>query len=666
MSPPLAASAVRAEAHPAPAAPERRDLASLLILSGRADAREVQRAQALAQRSDAVLRDVLLAHRIGSPEAVLEAEAQVWGTATADLDERPPDFRLIAEHDPAALLRAGCVPWRRVAGITVFACARPERFARFVEGLPEGTGPSHMVIASEAAVVAAIETLDRDRLTYRAETLTDASDSCRAMHPARSAPTIGLMLGGLGLWALISPTALLAAASGWAVVTLAALSGVRLAAAALHLRAGVLRRRRPALTGPEPTLARLPVVSILVPLLREEAIAERLVRRLRRIDYPLELLDICLVVEADDAVTRRTLERSNLPPSMRVIEVPAGSVRTKPRAMNYALARARGSIIGVWDAEDMPAPDQIRQVVRRFAARGPETACLQGRLDYYNSRHNLIARLFTIEYAAWFRVFLPGIERMGLPVPLGGTTLFLRREAIEAVGGWDAHNVTEDADLGLRLARRGYRTEVIETVTLEEANSRALPWIRQRSRWLKGYALTWAVHMRSPLALWRDLGTRGFLGVQVLFLATLSQFALAPLLYLFAAASFGMPHPLAGILPPEALMGLAGFFVAAQLADWAVAACAVSGPRHRHLLPFVPLLALYYVMATLAVWKALAEVALKPFYWDKTEHGAFHGAEIERHDSTGAATVTAAPDRSWSQARDPGSVPAPARARRRP
>ena len=657
-----ASAAVRAEVHQAPAKPARADLASILVLSGRADAREVQRAQALAQRSDAVLRDVLLAHGIASPEAVLEAEAEVWGTAVVDLDARPPDARLLAEHDPAELLRAGCVPWRRVAGLTIFASARPERFARLAGALPGAAGPCHMVLASEEAVAATIETLDRTRLTHRAETLTDARDSARAMHPARSAPLIGMVLGGLGLWALVSPSGLLAAASGWAVLTLAAITLLRAAAAGLHLRDALRRRRNPALTGPEPTLARLPVVSILVPLLREEAIAERLLRRLRRVDYPSELLDICLVVEEDDAVTRRTLTRSALPASMRVIRVPMGSVRTKPRAMNYALARARGSIVGVWDAEDMPAPDQIRQVVRRFAARGPEVACLQGRLDYYNARHNPIARLFTIEYAAWFRVFLPGIERMGLPVPLGGTTLFLRREAIEAVGGWDAHNVTEDADLGLRLARRGYRTEVIETVTLEEANSRPWPWIKQRSRWFKGYALTWAVHMRNPAALWRDLGPRGFLGVQVLFLATLSQFALAPLLYLFAGSLFGLPHPLAGVLPPAALTGLAGFFVAAQVVDWGVAACAVSGPRHRHLLAWIPLLVPYYVMATAAVWKALAEVAFRPFYWDKTAHGAFHGAEVERHEPRGAASFTPAPGRRGTRAPDPVSTPAPMRA----
>ena len=624
------ASAARTEAHRPPARPERADLGATLVLAGQADPHEVARAKALAQRSDAVLRDVLLAHGIAEPRHVLEAEARAWGTAVTDLRARPPDPRLIAEYDPAALLRAGCVPWRRVAGITVFASARPERFARLMEALPEEAGASHMVLADEGAVVAAIEALDRGRLALRAETLTEAAESCRALHPARSAPAIGVVLGGLMLGSLVHPAGLLAAASAWGVLTLTAVTALRVAAVGVHLRDAWRRRRSPAIEGPEPMLARLPIVSILVPLLREEAIAERLVRRLRRVDYPRELLDICLVVEEDDTVTQRTLARAALPPTMRVIRVPEGSVRTKPRAMNYALARARGSIIGVWDAEDMPAPDQIRQIVRRFAMRGPETACLQGRLDYYNARHNAVARLFTIEYAAWFRVFLPGVQRLGLPVPLGGTTLFLRREAIEAVGGWDAHNVTEDADLGLRLARRGYRTEVVETTTMEEANSRPWPWIKQRSRWLKGYALTWAVHMRRPLALWRDLGPRGFLGVQVLFLATLSQFALAPLLYLFLLSAAGMPHPLAPILPPAGLAALGVFFLVAQAIDWGVALCGVAGPRHRHLIAWIPLLPLYYVMATAAVWKALGEVALRPFYWDKTEHGAFHGPEVER------------------------------------
>ena len=614
MSPRPAQSVAREES----VLPVPRPAASGLAQAIAAEAADLQgpaRAAALARRSEAPVRDVLLAHGIGAPEAVLAAEARRWGTAVVDLLDRPPDARLVAEYDPAALLMAGCVPWRRVAGVTVYACARPEGFARFVAGTPAGTG--HMMLASEAQVASAVEGIAGPRLVERAETLADARYSARTISAARSAPVLGAALAALLAWGLVHASSLLAALSLWAVATLVMATALRALAAATHLRP-----RRPE---PLPAPTRLPVVSMMVPLLREQAIAEHLLRRLRRVDYPRELLDIVLVVEAEDRVTRDTLARLDLPPFVRVVTVPPGAVRTKPRALNYALPHCRGSIVGIWDAEDMPAPDQVRQVVRRFAARGPDVACLQGRLDYYNARHNAVSRLFTIEYAAWFGIFLPGIERLGLPVPLGGTTLFLRREAIEAVGGWDAHNVTEDADLGLRLARRGYRTEIVDTVTLEEANSRPWPWIKQRSRWLKGYALTWAVHMRDPLALWRDLGPRGFFGVQAIFLATISQFALAPLMWFFLAASFGMPHPLAGLLPPSGLVVLGALFLASQAIDWGVAAWAVSGPRHRRLIPWVPLLMPYYWMATIAMWKALWEVAVSPFYWDKTEHGAYGG-----------------------------------------
>jgi cellulose synthase/poly-beta-1,6-N-acetylglucosamine synthase-like glycosyltransferase len=190
--------------------------------------------------------------------------------------------------------------------------------------------------------------------------------------------------------------------------------------------------------------------------------------------------------------------------------VPLGTLQTKPRALNYALSFAKGSIIGVYDAEDAPAPDQLHVVVNRFAQRGPEVVCLQGQLDFYNSHSNWLAHCFTVEYATWFRIMLPSLERLGLAIPLGGTTLFFRRDILESLGGWDAHNVTEDADLGIRLARHGYRTEIIDTVTQEEANARAWPWVKQRSHWLKGYAITYGVHMRSPLKLWRDLGAWRF------------------------------------------------------------------------------------------------------------------------------------------------------------
>ena len=367
----------------------------------------------------------------------------------------------------------------------------------------------------------------------------------------------------------------------------------------------------------------LPVVSIIVALYREGDIAPRLVRRLARLDYPDDLLDVILAVESDDQVTLEALAAAELPPWMRVIVVPEGEVKTKPRALNHALTFARGSIIGVYDAEDAPDPDQLRQVVARFHHAPAEVACLQGMLDYFNPRTNWLSRCFTIEYAGWFRLILPGIARLGLVVPLGGTTLFFRRAVLETLGGWDAHNVTEDADLGIRLARHGYRTEIIATVTEEEANCRALPWIKQRSRWIKGYMMTWAVHMRSPRLLWRQLGPRAFLGFQVMFLGTIAQFLMAPLLLSFLVVPFGLPHPLLHALPDAVFWGMTAVYVLSELANLTIGMIGTSRTRHGLSLWWVPTMLLYFPMASLAAYRALSELVTRPFYWDKTTHGLF-------------------------------------------
>jgi cellulose synthase/poly-beta-1,6-N-acetylglucosamine synthase-like glycosyltransferase len=344
------------------------------------------------------------------------------------------------------------------------------------------------------------------------------------------------------------------------------------------------------------------------------------VKRLERLNYPRELLDILFVVEADDSTTRTTLAATSLPWWIRTITVPEGTVRTKPRALNFALGLCRGHIVGVWDAEDAPAPDQLHTVVRHFRTAPPDVACLQGVLDFYGARRNWLSRCFAVEYAAWFRVMLPGLARLGLVVPLGGTTLFFRREALEAVGAWDAHNVTEDAELGLRLARRGYRTVLIDTVTEEEPNARVIAWVRQRSRWLKGYAMTWAAHMRDPRALLAALGWWRFAGVQVLFLGTLSQVLLAPLLWLCWLVPTGLSMP----LPPGPLLGV---FLVSEAVNMIIGGLGVIRSGRTHLLKWVPTLILYYPLATAAAAKALYETVARPFYWDKTPHGLVADAD---------------------------------------
>jgi cellulose synthase/poly-beta-1,6-N-acetylglucosamine synthase-like glycosyltransferase len=382
-----------------------------------------------------------------------------------------------------------------------------------------------------------------------------------------------------------------------------------------------LRHPQRAPTHPLSEPRNLPRVSLLVPLLREADIAGSLLLRLRQLDYPRSLLEVALILEDDDDQTRQALEQTRLPPWCKVITVLQGNIQTKPRALNYALPFTRGDIIGIYDAEDAPAPDQLMQVVTHFAQARPDVACLQGVLDFYNLRANWLSRCFAIEYASWFRVLLPGMVRLGLPIPLGGTTVFFRRSGLEAAQGWDAHNVTEDADLGIRLARLGYRTDLLPTATREEANNRLWPWIRQRSRWLKGYAMTWWVHSRRPVKLWRDLGARRFLGMQALFLGTLAQFTLAPVLWSFWLIVFGLPHPLDGLLSEAARAGLIALFLSAEAVSLLVGITALTRSPHRGMMHWVPTLFLYFPLGTFAIYKALWEMVTRPFYWDKTEHG---------------------------------------------
>jgi cellulose synthase/poly-beta-1,6-N-acetylglucosamine synthase-like glycosyltransferase len=365
-----------------------------------------------------------------------------------------------------------------------------------------------------------------------------------------------------------------------------------------------------------------------VPLFEERDVAGTLLPRLQRLRYPRELTDIVLLVEEGDRATAEALSSTHLPAHMRAVTVPPGTVMTKPRALNYGLGFARGRIVGIWDAEDAPDPDQLHAVAAGFARAAPHVACLQGALDFYNARTNWLSRCFTLEYGTWFRGFLPGLQGLDLPIPLGGTTLFFRRDALERLGGWDAHNVTEDADLGIRLYRAGWRTEILDTTTREEANCRLMPWIRQRSRWLKGYAITWAVHMRRPAALWREMGPQGFLGFNVLFVGTLVQFVLTPVMLSFWLLSVGALHPLAGQVPPWLGWGFLALFAGTEAISTALTLVGNRARERRWLWWWIPALQVYYPLATLAAFKGLSELVSRPFYWDKTEHG-LHGEETD-------------------------------------
>ena len=601
-----------------------------LLEAGAIDGPQIAQALELQLRARAPIGEILVANGHTDDHSVAAEVAEQRRIPVVDLEREPPNPILCRRVPHELWLRHRVIAWTDAAEGTLIATNRPEAFDAIKDVLALHFPRPRPVLATERQILEAIARVYGPTLAQSAVTRAPERMSCRnwkrgGQWYAKAA------LAGVAVALIVHPVAMWLVLSILSLVALFLFTTFRLAALVGH----ILPRPVPPDRSP-PRDVRWPLVSMLVPLYREAQISGTLIRRLCKLSYPRALLDIVLVLEQDDEITRTALEAADLPPWMRVIEVPAaGDITTKPRALNYALDFCRGEIIGVWDAEDEPVPNQIETIVERFAQAPPEVACLQGILDYYNPRTNWLSRCFAIEYAAWFRVLLPGVARLGLVVPLGGTTFFIRRAALDRLGAWDAHNVTEDADLGVRLYRAGYRTEMVDTVTYEEATCRTAAWIRQRSRWLKGFIITYLVHMRKPGRLWAELGAMRFLGVQGFFLGTIGQFLLTPFLWSYWLLYLGLPHPVATLLSPDIAIWIVVSLLGVEAMNAAIHAVAVAPRPRRFLLPFIASMPFYFPLGTIAMLKAVGELAFRPFFWDKTSHGQTtqdpeHQAQFER------------------------------------
>lgn len=382
----------------------------------------------------------------------------------------------------------------------------------------------------------------------------------------------------------------------------------------------------PAVPAAEP----LPIYSILVPLYAEAHMAGSLVAALERIDWPPDRRDFIFITETGDDATRLALEAViGDRVGMRIIVVPPGNPRTKPRALMYALPHAIGELVVVFDAEDEPEPGQLREAFRRFYFSGPELGCLQARLNIYNVRASLITRQFTLEYTALFDALLPAVEHLRLPLPLGGTSNHFRRHVLDECGGWDPYNVTEDADLGFRLARLGYCVAMLNSTTWEEAPPTIRGWTGQRSRWLKGWMQTTLVHLRDPARLRSELGTRGFLGFNILMGGVIFSALVHPLVYAYALWKLATGD--LTLWPPDGWLAVFWWAGAANLMVAYVVGIALAmicgwrrhGPRlafHALLLP------IYWLMISFAAYRAVFDLARQPFHWRKTAHQGKAGA----------------------------------------
>ncbi|NOX72139.1 MAG: glycosyltransferase [Alphaproteobacteria bacterium] len=613
----------QADDHPSTTLSMRQQVGQILCRTQSLSPEALTQALDIQKKKDVRLGNILVSRNMVSGAQLLAALSEQHALPIADFEDYPVDQDLLDRFDAEIYLKHGFIPWRDSGGKIQIALTDPARREQIQDLLPDGFGPVEWSISTTSALQQQVAITRQSELANRAENICPGKLSCRSWARPLGRPLIIAVFASLIALGFLFPRTAMWLLFLWVMLNLVAMSVLRLTALVQQFKSWIRKRklRISPQTPPPPSIEPLPKVSVLVPLYREGAILAKLIDRLSQTDYPKELLDICLVLEEGDKTTRKALQRVRLPSWMRVIEAPPARLRTKPRAMNYALDFCFGDIVGIYDAEDAPESDQISRIVAHFRRVGPEIACIQSYLDYYNPKQNWLSRCFTIEYAIWFRLVLQGVERMRLPVPLGGTSVFFRREVLEELGAWDAHNVTEDADLGMRLARFGYRCAFEPTTTYEEANCHAIPWIKQRSRWLKGYAMTWITHMRNPRELWHDLGPKGFLTFNVILLGTLSSFLLAPAIWSFWLLAFGFEPAFAELLPATAWHVLGVSFVGSEILQAILGVVATSGKGHRNLIGWVPTMVFYWPLGTLAAYKAIYELLLAPFYWDKTKHG---------------------------------------------
>ncbi|RAI23209.1 hypothetical protein CH339_23250, partial [Rhodobium orientis] len=587
--------------------------------------------------------------------------------------------------DPLALaLRRGLVTAERLADALadIAGCARLQRFS--LAGAYDGLRPADYRCQTTAgvetlngalvAVVPRVETVQRllqmlardpglatrigvvaDRaLEARLRTRHARRDCAEAVAVlARGAPELSAarrmttVEGGTFL-ALAAVTSLVGAALPPASVVLAEiLSAGTIAAVTLpRLLAAIERPAHMPAPTPVPD-DELPAYTVLVPLYREKRTLPGLIKALQNLDYPAEKLDIKLIVEADDGTTRKRLSDLARGPAMDVVAVPQLGPRTKPKALAHALAFAAGDIVTIFDAEDRPEPDQLRRVAEKFVDGSDDLGCIQASLAIDHAGDNWLTRNFALEYAALFDGLIPWLARRGLAFPLGGTSNHIRRAALDAVRGWDPFNVTEDADLGYRLARHGWKMTTIASTTWEEAPLTLPVWFRQRTRWYKGWLQTWLVHMRRPVRLLRDLGLADFAMFQLLIgggLAVLGlHLVLAGMLGAMSLGVLPLPEALAGgratPLVLHGAVGLAGWLAPSLLIRRAARRRRLKTPAHIFLT-----LPVYWLLMAAALVAAIADLILRPLHWAKTEHGLAHRPPPPRPSE-------AAPGRTPSAAR---------------
>ena len=378
------------------------------------------------------------------------------------------------------------------------------------------------------------------------------------------------------------------------------------------------------------TYQELPIYTLLVPLRNEPKIVKKIVKNLLNLEYPKDKLDIKIIVDVDDIPTITALKKIGVGLSsndaskksqiLDLVIVPESDIATKPRVCNYALAYSKGTYCVIYDAEDRPQRYQLLQAYLGFMDSTLDTVCLQAKLNYYNSRQNILTRLFSLEYGFWFDYYLQGLQAIDAPIPLGGTSNHFITDSLKRLGTWDPYNVTEDADLGMRIYRHNYKTDTIDSYTYEEANSQLTNWIRQRTRWQKGFLQTFIVHSRDISKLYNDLGFRRFYHSIIIFGGNFFLPLFNPFLWFIFLASLFSSWTLGSVGWEISLIALFNLIIG-NLTYLIIHLLAALKSGKKRLIPFTILLPFYWGIISLATIRASYQYLVKPYYWEKTTHG---------------------------------------------
>jgi cellulose synthase/poly-beta-1,6-N-acetylglucosamine synthase-like glycosyltransferase len=600
--------------------------AEKLVAEGMLSAENFERVRQSAMRWQAPFGEVITA--IGGVSGLVWAHAlaEAGGLELADLRLDPPNPGLISPADRSDYIRLSMLPWKVDAeGAVVLAAVDPESpdllswIARRYPG-----NDVRIVVTGRFDILWGVQRafddiagLEAREALYLAAPELSAKTTFSPRQAVAAWIIASLLL--LGLFFSVRGTLIAVSAVVTVVYTLTFLFRFMLT------WVGADRRVDISVSNAEVAALKdfdLPVYTVLVPMYREWEVLPILVDSMRRLDYPRAKLDVKLVLEAGDHETIEAAKALQAESLFEIVRVPNSQPKTKPKACNYALRFARGEYIVVFDAEDIPERDQLKKVVATFRRSSKDVACVQARLNYFNSNDNFLTRMFTLEYSQWFDYLLPGLHTLRIPIPLGGTSNHFRTATLLELGAWDPYNVTEDADLGVRLTQAGYRVAVINSTTFEEANGVLHSWINQRSRWIKGYMQTWLVHMRHPVRLYRKLGFVGFWGFQMFIGFPPLTSLINPLLWVAFITGFAAGPDTVAPFFPGPVIYLAMFNLLVGNAMYIYFNTIAAAKRHYyHLVPWGLLAPAYWLLHSVAAYKALWQLISNPHYWEKTQHG---------------------------------------------